>query len=89
MSRNEELQDYDLLRIGSMQKRIAELEESNFLYAMELYLAEMLEETDPNYEECKEIHDVYRTDRAEDKEAARKAYVNSLDAMDYEAGDPE
>lgn len=89
MTADESLKAYNLLRITALEDRIDELDRTNLLYAIMLYNIDSLPIDDDLYSTVKEMGETIKEKLAIKKENVRKDYINSLDAMDYEAGDPE
>jgi hypothetical protein len=70
--------DYMEARVQAMDKRIGELERSNISYAMQLYIADLLDSKDPNYVNCEDMHEFYVESQAKDKEDSRNLYYKEV-----------
>jgi len=76
-------QDFNILRIEAMEKRIKELEQSKLLYALMLFNLDSLPVDDEMYSTAEQLLLEQRKEKAIEKEKVRSHYVDSLDAMDY------
>lgn len=79
--------DYMEARVQALDKKVGELERANLFYAMQLYLAELLDSTDPNYVDCEDMHEHYTEERAKAKEDTRNLYYKSMTEGDPEDGE--
>lgn len=71
-------QEFNMLRIEAMEKRISELEKSNLLYALMLFTVDSLPIDDPMYSKAEQVFLEQRMQKALDKQIVRDDYVDSL-----------